>query len=215
MSNNNSEEKSHSPFSEDVYDIDMSVEDGQHLTPPERWAFVQHISELSRKIFLSLFRLVASESLKDNYTKNIEDEFGNIVNVLFQNFKIKHLDEKGSLEGSIENYITRLGNFKYYLPEIFFKSENFLDPNNYDIKPNEFGSYKCDLDTLTKIFHDILVLLREEKITFWRELLEKYKEDREGYNLSFRTKKGRIDKDLDRFSKISKEELENAFKDLK
>jgi len=215
MSNNNSEEKKPSPFLDHAYDIDMNVEDGQHLSPSERRAFVYNVSELSRKIFLSLFRLVASESLNDNYTKNVEDDFGNTINVLFQNFKIKHLDEKGSLEGSIENYIKKLGNFKYYLPDIFLKSEDFLDSSNYDLEPNEFGSYKCDIDILTKIFRDILTLLREEKITFWKALLEKYREDKEGYDLGFRTKRGRFDKDLDRFSKISKEELENAFKDLK
>ena len=103
----------------------------------------------------------------------------------------------------------------FFLPDLILRSENFLDKGKYNLEPNEFGSYSCDLDKLTKIFQDILVLLREEKITFWKALLEKYREDKEGYDLGFRTRRGRFDKDLDRYSKISKEELENNFKDLK
>ncbi|MBY9017487.1 MAG: hypothetical protein KGD66_01535 [Candidatus Lokiarchaeota archaeon] len=43
--------------------------------------------------------------------------------------------------------------------------------------------------------------LREEKIEFWKSVLEEYNKDREGYNLVFRTKSARQEDDLDRVSR--------------
>ena len=47
-----------------------------------------------------------------------------------------------------------------------------------------------------------LYALRDEKIEFWKRVFKKYKEDKEGYDLQFRTTETRRKKDLDKFSKI-------------
>ncbi|UCC18271.1 MAG: hypothetical protein JSV62_09135 [Promethearchaeota archaeon] len=214
--NDSTREESSSLFTSRAYDVNLEVAgDPQDLQFPEKYSFTQHVSELSRKGFFAFFNLVASEALKDNYTDNIEDEFGSIVNVLFQRFKLDQLDDQGSIEGSIKEYILELEKYIFFLPDIFLNSKIFLDRTNYNLSPNESGSYYCDLETLAKILLDVLRLLREEKIAFWKRFLEEYKKDKEGYDLGFRTVATRFNKDLDKFSQITKEDIENTFKNLK
>ena len=212
----NSREEGSSLFTDHAYDINLEVVgDRQDLQFPEKYSFTQHVSELSRKIFFAFFNLVASESLKDNYSESFGDKFGNIVNVLFQRFSLDQLDEHNSIEGSIEDYISELKEYSFFLPKIFLDNKNFLDKSNYNLRHDEFSFYSCDLDTLARIFKDVLKLLRDEKITFYKRLFEEYKKDKEGYDLEFRTKATRFKKDLDKFSHITKEDLENTFKNMK
>jgi len=200
-------------FTEIIYDIYLKVQ--QEIPVPDRYSSALHVSELSRKIIFGLFSLVASESLKYNYTDNIDDKFGNIINVLFQKFEMESLNGRGSLENAIDEYIHQLEEKVFFIPSIFFENEKFLDKKKYNLEHDEIGRNFGKLDTLAKIFIDVVKSLREEKIAFWKKFLEEYKKDKEGYDLEFRTKAKRFHKDLDRFSNITKEDLENTFKDLK
>lgn len=191
-------------FTNHSYSIDISVRDDEEkLSVPERSSFAYHVSDLSRRYILGLFNLVAKESLKDNCVEDTEDEFGNIVNTLFENFSLKHLDGSGSLEGSLSIYIKELKKKLFYIPD------ELVEKSQIKLKPNAVGMLFCDLNTIQDIFREILESLRTEKIKFWENLFEVYKNDKEGYNLEFRTKVSRHKKDLDRISKITDEDIES------
>ncbi|MFW9878281.1 MAG: hypothetical protein ACFFG0_34805 [Candidatus Thorarchaeota archaeon] len=71
------------------------------------------------------------------------------------------------------------------------------------IRSLEFDiGYKGDLDSIIECFREVLTALRDEKIEFWKRVFKMYREDKEAYDLEFRTKATRHKKDLDRFSKI-------------
>lgn len=189
-----------SPFTDRAYDISIKIDDYDDLPIREKWRSTSHVSELSRKAFFSLFSLVASECLKDNYTNNIEDEFGNIVDLLFRRFNLDHLDDKGSLEDSIKEYIQGMGEYLYFLPNDLVR----LVKDKRSLTSLEFDTgYEGDLDSVVECIQDLLKTLRDEKIRFWEKVFEMYKEDKEVYDLEFRTKASRHKKDLDRFSKIN------------
>ena len=197
------EKKSSSPFTERAYDISMNVGNREDLPISERWSSTFHVSELSRKVFFALFSLIAGECLKDNYVSNDDDEFGNIVDILFRRFNLDKLDDKGSLEGSIEDYIKGMEDYSYFLPKDIVE----LSSDKSNLKKFEFGTgYDGDLDSVVECIRDILKSLRDEKIQFWKSFFEKYKEDKEAYDLGFRTKAARRKSDLEKFSKIDIDE---------
>lgn len=192
-----------SPFTGRAYDISIKVDDYDDLPIREKWRSTSHVSELSRKAFFSLFSLVASECLKDNYTNNIEDEFGNIVDLLFKRFSLDNLDKKGSLEDSIKEYIRGMGKYLYFLPNDLVR----LVKDKRGLTSLEFDTgYEGDIDSVVECIRDLLKSLRDEKIEFWKKVFEAYKGDKEAYDLEFRTKQTRRENDLDRFSKIDIEE---------
>ena len=100
----------------------------------------------------------------------------------------------------MDRYIKDLEKFEFYIPE--------------DLSGKKRVS-KQGINEVLKYFEESLRAMREEEIIFWKRLFEQYKKDKEGYNLEFRTTATRFKKDLDRFSHITKEDLENTFKDLK
>jgi hypothetical protein len=192
-------------FTSYSYNINIKVDDDQKELPfPERLAFTLHVSELSRKIFFGLFKLVASESLKDNYTENVDDEFDNVSRVLFRNFNMDHLDDQGSLENSIEKYMHRLNEYLFFFPKILLRGKS------EGLTLLEFGiGYEGSIDSIVNHIKKALKALREEKIKFWVTLLKKYKDDKEGFDLEFRTKESRHKKDLDRASRITDEDIKS------
>ncbi|MBY8991271.1 MAG: hypothetical protein KGD58_11000 [Candidatus Lokiarchaeota archaeon] len=204
----NEEERQNSVFTRHAYNVNLTVEDGsENLIVPEKWIFAYNVSGLSRELFFGLFDLVKNQSLSENYVEDIEDEFGNLINVLFQKFNLDHLDDQGSLEGSIEKYISKLNDFIFFLPKSLVKEKKEgLSSLEFDI------GYEGNIDTIAEYFKERLKSLREEKVSFWKRLFEEYKKDKEGYDLGFRTKRIRFDKDLDRASKITSEDLKNIFR---
>lgn len=200
------ESRKSSPFTKRGFDISIEVTNREDLPIREKWRSTSHISELAHRFFFSLFSLVASECLKDNYTNNIEDEFGNLSSTLFKNFNLDNLDSKGSVKDSIKERIQELKKYTFFLPNDLVELTN--RKNNLASLDFDIG-YKGDLDSVIACIGDILRSLRDEKIAFWKEILEKYKEDKEAYDLEFRTKHTRRKKDLDRFSKIDIEEYIN------
>lgn len=191
--------KESSPFTDKAFDISINVINREDLPIREKWRSTSHITELAHRFFFSFFSLVAGECLKDNYTDNIEDEFENIVDLLFRRFNSDNLSAQGSLEGSIGEYIKRLEKYHFFVPNDLV---DLVEDNN-DLTSLEFSSgSEGDLDSVVDCIRDVLKSLRDEKIEFWKRVFELYTEDKEAYDLEFRTKALRHKKDLDRFSKI-------------
>jgi hypothetical protein len=191
-------------FTNHSFKISLNILNREEDLPvPERSSFAYNVSDQSRKALYGFFRLMASESLKDNYVEDAGDEFGNLVNTLFKNFSLDHLDETGSLENSLFNYIRELKENIFYIPDVLAE----ICPDQ--LEPNDVGQYYCDLDTVVNILRDVLHSLRDEKIYFWESLFKRYKNDKEGLDLEFRTKALRNKKDLDNLSKITDEDIES------
>ncbi len=201
-----------SPFTEGAYKVSITAESShshRDLSINESWAFVHHVSKLCRKIFFGLFNLIKNEALTDNYSQESEDDFGNIVNTLFKNFGLDDLNESRSLENSLNNHLSELQEYKFYLPSDLVEGvhQNALTPLKFDI------GYEGDLELTIRCIKDVLKSLRDEKIGFWKTLIKEYGRDKEGYDLGFRTISLRQEKDLDRASKITPEDLMNVFKE--
>ena len=158
-------------------------------------------SQSQVRLLSNLFFIVKNAHAKRNISIDTEkNEFEKISNVLFQTFKLEDLDDQNSIELVLDRYIKDLKKFEFYVPE--------------DLSGKK-GLSKQGINEVIKYFEESLRALREEEIIFWEKLFEEYKKDKEGYNLEFRTIATRFKKDLDRFSHITKEDLENTFKDLK
>jgi hypothetical protein len=121
------------------------------------------------------------------------------LGVLFKTFSLDHLDEHGSLKDSIEGYIHKLEEHHYFLPNDLVE----LSSNKSNLKSLEFDiGYNGDIDSVMNVLQDVLRSLRDEKIEFWNKVFKEYKEDKEAYDLEFKTKQTRRKKDLDAFWEI-------------
>jgi len=193
------EKEDSSPFTDRAYDVYIEAHDQSGQDKAIDWLPSSKISNLGYKLLFAFFDFIRSSSLHDNYARNLNDEFGNISGTLFKNFNLDNLDDKGSLEGSIENYIEELEQYHFFLPK---RLTNLIEDKK-NMVPLESGiGYEADLDSVLVCFRDLLKSLRDEKIRFWKRVFEMYKEDKEAYDLEFRTKQTRRKDDLDRFSKI-------------
>lgn len=192
-------------FAEHAFDADLKIysEEGEEI----EHLFSLYLTKSAYLALINISRIVFSESLRDNYVENISDEFENIIGVLFRHFKKNHIDEHGNLEDSLVNYIEHLKDYKFFLPRDLVKSKvRGLTPLDFDL------GYEADLDLLVECIKNILVFIREERIAFWETLYKKYKENKEGIDLEFRTKCGRLEKDLNKASRITPEDLKDTFK---
>ena len=187
------------PFTNQAYDVFIEAHDQSGQDKAIDWLPSLKISNLGYKLLFAFFDLVRSASLHDNYASNLEDEFDNISGSLFKNFNLENLDGKGSLEDSIKNYIEELEKYHFFLPK---KLTNFIKNKENLIAYDTGIGYEGDLDSVLECIREILKSLRDEKIEFWKKVFEKYKDDKEGYDLEFRTAETRRKKDLDRFSEI-------------
>ncbi len=194
--------KDPSPFTDQAYEVYIKAYDQTGEDKAIDWSPSSKTSSLGYKLLFAFFDFVRFASLHDNYSSNLDNEFGNISNTLFKNFNLDNLSENGSLEGTIRGYIEELKKYYFFLPErLTDLIENKKLKEN--LVPNKSGmSYEGDLDSVVECIREILKSLRDEKIKFWKNVFEKYKEDKEGYDLEFRTKQTRHRRDLDRFSKI-------------
>ncbi|KKK40995.1 hypothetical protein LCGC14_0780040 [marine sediment metagenome] len=192
------------PFSNHSYGVDIRIlNEESTLSFHERRSFVHNVTNLSRVLLFGLFGLVASESLKENYSENIKDDFRNVSGVLFQKFGLNHLDNKGSLEKSLELYIRELSEYKYYVPgELVKESKEGLVPREFNL------GFKGNIEAVSQCIKNALISLRNEKIKFWRALSKMYKQDKEAYDLNFRTREKRHKKDLDRAYRIDINEFD-------
>jgi len=189
------------PFTSESYNISMQINNREDLPINERWKSVSHITELSRKFIFSLFDLVGSECLTDSHTTEVEDEFSNIVDLLFRRFNLEQFDNNGSLENAIEDYIKKLEEYNYFIPDSLVTKENdCLTPLEFNI------GYKGSLECVIGYVKKILRSLREEKIIFWRNVFRKYKRDKEAFDYESRMKLTRHKTDLDWISEVDIED---------
>jgi len=194
----NSREEGASLFTERLYRIFTEIFDSEGLV---KRLDSTKFSQSQVRLLSNLFFIVKNAHAKRNISIDTEkNEFEKISNVLFQTFKLEDLDDQNSIEPVLDRYIKDLKKFEFYVPE--------------DLSGKK-GLSKQGINEVIKYFEESLRALREEEIIFWEKLFEEYKKDKEGYNLEFRTIATRFKKDLDRFSHITKEDLENTFKDLK
>jgi len=193
-------------FSDDEgFDVSMSAYSQDNHESPVEWLPSNQKSKLGCKIMFAVFDLIRNAALSDNYVQDVEDVFGNVSNKLFTNFNLDNLDERGSLEGSIKEYIQKLKKYNYFVPNKLVE----LSENKDKLKKFEgigYESYDGDLESVVDCFRSVLVSLRDEKIEFWNRILEEYNEDKEAYDLEFRTTSTRHKKDLDWVSKIDFDE---------
>ncbi len=80
------------------------------------------------------------------------------------------------------------------------------------LKPRSFEfdvGYTGDLGSAVDCIREVLKSLRDEKISFWKEVFELYKEDKEAFDLEFRTKQTQREEDLDKISKIDIEDYKD------
>ena len=194
----NSREEGASLFTDRLYRIFTEIFDSEGLV---KRLDSTKFSQSQVRLLSNLFFILKTPHAKRNISIDTEkNEFEKISNVLFQTFKLEDLDDQNSIEPVLDRYIKDLKKFEFYVPE--------------DLSGKK-GLSKQGINEVIKYFEESLRALREEEIIFWEKLFEEYKKDKEGYNLEFRTIATRFKKDLDRFSHITKEDLENTFKDLK
>lgn len=194
----NSREEGASLFTDRLYRIFTEIFDSEGLV---KRLDSTKFSQSQVRLLSNLFFILKIPHAKRNISIDTEkNEFEKISNVLFQTFKLEDLDDQNSIEPVLDRYIKDLKKFEFYVPE--------------DLSGKK-GLSKQGINEVIKYFEESLRALREEEIIFWEKLFEEYKKDKEGYNLEFRTIATRFKKDLDRFSHITKEDLENTFKDLK
>ena len=104
---------------------------------------------------------------------------------------------------SIREYIRKMSEYSYLLPNELVnlaKDKNNLTSLEFDI------GYEGYLDSVVESIRGVLKSLRDEKIAFWKKIFDTYKDDKEAYDLEFRTKSLRHKKDLDKFSKVNIDE---------
>ncbi len=170
-------------------------------------------SEFECKVLVAIFDLIRSAALSAKHVQDVEDVFGNVSNALFTHFNLDNLDKQGRLEGSIKEYIRKLKEYNYFIPNELVE----LSENKDNLKKFEgigYESYEGDLESVVDIFRNVLKSLRDEKVAFWNGILEQYNEDKEAYDLEFRTTSTRHKKDLEWVSKIDFDEYAKRIKQV-
>lgn len=187
-----------SPFKDKAYEVYIRAYDQSRKDKAIDWLPSSNITHLGYKLLFAFFDFLRSTSLHDSYVQNLEDEFGNISSILFENFNLESLDEKGSLEDAIEKNIKELEEYRFFLP----KSLTNLIENKKNFIPYGTIGHKAGLDSVLESFRDLLKALRDEKIEFWKRVFDMYKEDKKAFDLEFRTTQTRHKSDLEKLSKI-------------
>ena len=77
------------------------------------------------------------------------------------------------MEEAIKNFIDSLKAEKFYIPEELRDNKTELMDVDYKL---------CSLESLVSSIRNAIKSLREEKIQFWTELLEKYRKDKEAFD---------------------------------
>ena len=189
-------------FREDFFNAICSITDAEGKGIKN--LFSHYNSALGCKIFEGFFDLIKNEALKKSYVGDNKSEFDKISTVLYQNFKLKNLSDNKSLEKAIEDFIVKLNLYEYYIPE------ELVGDNKEGLTPLGVDYYLGSFDTLNSLMSNALKALREEKIQFWKGLLEKYRKDKEALDYEFKMGKLRTKEMKERVSKLTPED----FKDL-
>ena len=190
------------PFTEDSFTAICSITDAEGKEVKN--LFSHHKSALGCKILEGFFNVIKGEALRSSHIGDNEGEFDKISDVLYQNFESKNLSGSKSLEKSIKRFIVELEHSEYYIPE------ELVEDNKKGLTPLEINYYFGSFDTLISLISNALKSLREEKIQFWKRLLEKYRKDKEPLDYEFKMSKLRTKEMKDRVSKLNPED----FKDL-
>ena len=189
-------------FTEDSFTAICSITDAEGKEVKN--LFSHHKSALGCKILEGFFNVIKGEALRSSHIGDNEGEFDKISDVLYQNFELKNLSGNKSLEEAIEDFIVKLNLYEYYIPE------ELVGDNKKGLTPLEINYYLGSFDTLISLVSNALRSLREEKIRFWKGLLEKYRKDKEALDYDFKMSKLRTKEMKERVSKLTPED----FKDL-
>ena len=73
----------------------------------------------------------------------------------------------------------------------------------------EICYYLCSLESLVSNIRNAIKFLREEKIQFWKELLEKYRKDKEAFGYEFKMSKERNAEMEKRASKLTPDDFKD------
>jgi len=188
-------------FTEDSFTAICSITDAEGKGVKN--LFSHGKSALGRKILEGFFNVIKGEALRSCHIGDNEGEFDKISNVLYQNFKLEDLSGNKSLEKSIEHFIAELERSEYYIPgELVGEKKEGLTPLRGDY-------YLGSFDTLISLISDALRALREEKIQFWKGLLEKYRKDKEALDYEFKMSKLRTKEMEERASKITPDDFKH------
>ena len=207
-------DNSNSIFTDEAFDVSIETfVKGQKDT--SKWLLADKTSELGCQTLTGFFNLIRVAALSYNYVQNVEDVFGNVLSVLFKKFNLGELDKQGHLGGSIKDYIQKLEEYNYYLPNELVELSDDKENLKSNLKRLEFNiGYEGDLDSVVDCFRTMLISLRGEKVEFWKRILEEYNRDKEAYDLEFRTKYRRYKKDLELVSKIDIDDYVKRFKQV-
>lgn len=190
-----------------VYSFKLSLIDEER---PQEFLFSLGHSQLSYRFLVGLFNLVKNEGLHTNTSQLSKDlsqdsEFEKMSSIFYSRFKIEDMEKYGNLEEAIKNYIAELRRDEFLVPK------DLVGDNQEGLTPlSPTDSYLGTLDTLIFNIKRGLKSLREEKIQFWKELLEKYKKDKEAFDYEFKMSKERSAEMERRASKLTPDD----FKDL-
>ena len=190
------------PFTEDSFTAICSITDAEGKGVKN--LFSHHKSALGCKILEGFFNLIKNEALRSSHIGDNKSEFDKISEVLYQKFELKNLSGSKSLEEAIQDFIVKLNLYEYYIPE------ELVGEKKEGLTPLGVDYYLGSFDTLNSLMSNPLKALREEKIQFWKGLLEKYRKDKEALDYEFKMSKLRTKEMKERFSKLTPED----FKDL-
>ncbi|NVM17091.1 MAG: hypothetical protein HWN80_05195 [Candidatus Lokiarchaeota archaeon] len=163
-----------------------------------------HKSALGCKTLEGFFNLIKNEALQNSDIGDNKSEFDKISEVLYQNFELENLSGNKSLEKAIEEFIAKLNRYEYYIPE------ELVGEQKEGLTPLGIDYYVGSFDALNSLMSNAMKSLREEKIQFWKGLLEKYRKDKEALDYEFKMSSLRTKEMKERFYKLTPED----FKDL-
>jgi hypothetical protein len=189
-------------FARDSFNVICSITDAEGKSIKN--LFSHNNSSLGCKILEGFFNVIKGEALKNRYFDDNESEFDRISEVLYQKFKLENLSGNKSLEEAIEDLIVELKHYEYYIPK------EIVGDNKEGLTPLEIDYYLGSFDALISLISKALKILREEKISFWTKLFNKYREDKDAFDYEFKMSKLRTKEMEERISKITSED----FKDL-
>ena len=189
-------------FREDSFNVICSITDAEGKEV--KTLFSLYNSALSCKILEGFFDLVKNEALKWSFGRDETEQFTDILGILYSQFSQEDIKKDGNLEETIKDFMDSLKTDKFYIPE------ELIGDNRAELTQINTDYYLCSLELLVSNMRNTIKSLREEKIQFWKELLEKYRKDKEAFDYEFKMSKLRTKEMKERISKITPED----FRDL-
>jgi len=183
-------EKENSILKDNTYNIWIEAYSGKELVDRQ---VSLHTSKSGFNLFFEVFHIIKNALLRVNIDSE-KSEFENISELLFHRFDLKDLNNQGSIELAITDYINDLKYFEFYVPDRLSKKE--------------FS--KEGIKWIGKYFKNTLRSLREEKIRFWEEVLKDYLKIKKDYDVEFQTKCKLREMELDRISRITPDDINHG-----